>query len=152
MKTPVVLIVFNRPDTTEKVFEAIRQAKPPKLFVIADAQMKYWDMRYKNDVDTWDYQWHFACMCQGSYSIVPNKNLISNIGFGEEALHTKNSSSRWANLKTEPMDFPLVHPKFFIKDTYADKIYMLERKKESTNKIHQRIVKKIKSYLKGIRN
>ncbi len=36
MKTPVVLIIFKRPHTTEKVFEAIRQAKPPKLFVIAD--------------------------------------------------------------------------------------------------------------------
>jgi GT2 family glycosyltransferase len=36
MKTPVVFIIFNRPDTTAKVFEAIRQAKPPKLLVIAD--------------------------------------------------------------------------------------------------------------------
>jgi len=36
MKTPVVLIIFKRPDTTEKIFEAIRQAKPPKLLVIAD--------------------------------------------------------------------------------------------------------------------
>ncbi|NEO31215.1 MAG: glycosyltransferase family 2 protein [Symploca sp. SIO3C6] len=36
LKTPVVLIIFNRPDTTEKVFEVIRQVKPPKLFVIAD--------------------------------------------------------------------------------------------------------------------
>ena len=36
LETPVVLIIFKRPDTTEKVFEAIRQAKPPKLLVIAD--------------------------------------------------------------------------------------------------------------------
>lgn len=36
MKTPVVLIIFKRPNTTKKVFEAIRQAKPSKLFVIAD--------------------------------------------------------------------------------------------------------------------
>ncbi|MBW4627284.1 MAG: glycosyltransferase family 2 protein [Brasilonema octagenarum HA4186-MV1] len=37
MQTPVAFIIFKRPHTTEKVFEAIRQAKPPKLFVIADA-------------------------------------------------------------------------------------------------------------------
>ncbi|MGB3512172.1 MAG: methyltransferase domain-containing protein, partial [Microcoleaceae cyanobacterium] len=37
LKIPVVLIIFNRPDTTEKVFEVIRQVKPPQLFVIADA-------------------------------------------------------------------------------------------------------------------
>ena len=36
MKTPIALIIFNRPDYTERVFEAIRQAKPPQLLVIAD--------------------------------------------------------------------------------------------------------------------
>ncbi|MGK7929071.1 MAG: glycosyltransferase family 2 protein [Spirulina sp.] len=36
LTTPVAMIVFNRPHTTEKVFEAIRQAKPPILFLIAD--------------------------------------------------------------------------------------------------------------------
>ncbi|MGL5078613.1 MAG: glycosyltransferase family 2 protein, partial [Waterburya sp.] len=28
LKTPIVLIIFRRPDTTKKVFEAIRKAKP----------------------------------------------------------------------------------------------------------------------------
>lgn len=28
LKTPVAFIIFNRPDTTENVFNAIRQAKP----------------------------------------------------------------------------------------------------------------------------
>ena len=36
MKTPVALLIFKRPETTAKVFEAIRQAKPPKLLVVAD--------------------------------------------------------------------------------------------------------------------
>ncbi len=36
IKTPVALIIFKRPDTTAKVLAAIREAKPPKLFVIAD--------------------------------------------------------------------------------------------------------------------
>jgi hypothetical protein len=34
--SPILFIVFNRPDTTKKVFEAIRQARPSKLFVAAD--------------------------------------------------------------------------------------------------------------------
>ena len=37
MKTPIAFLIFNRPDTTAKVFAAIRQAKPSKLLVIADA-------------------------------------------------------------------------------------------------------------------
>jgi len=36
LKTPVLLIVFNRPDATKLVFEAIRQARPPRLYVAAD--------------------------------------------------------------------------------------------------------------------
>lgn len=36
MNTPVVLIIFNRPDMTERVFTEITKVKPRKLFVIAD--------------------------------------------------------------------------------------------------------------------
>lgn len=36
LKTPVALIIFNRPDTTERVFAEIAKAKPPKLLVIGD--------------------------------------------------------------------------------------------------------------------
>lgn len=36
LKAPVVLIIFNRPDTTERVFAAIAKSKPLKLFVIGD--------------------------------------------------------------------------------------------------------------------
>ena len=34
--TPVALFVFNRPRLAARVFEAIRQVRPPKLFLIAD--------------------------------------------------------------------------------------------------------------------
>jgi ubiquinone/menaquinone biosynthesis C-methylase UbiE len=36
LKTAVLFIVFNRPDTTKELFEAIRKAKPPRLYVAAD--------------------------------------------------------------------------------------------------------------------
>ena len=36
LTTPVAFLIFNRPDTTARVFEAIRQAKPPMLLVVAD--------------------------------------------------------------------------------------------------------------------
>lgn len=36
VKTPVLFLIFNRPDTTKQVFEQIRQAKPPRLYVAAD--------------------------------------------------------------------------------------------------------------------
>lgn len=36
LKTPVAFIIFNRPDTTERVFAEIAKANPPKLLVEAD--------------------------------------------------------------------------------------------------------------------
>lgn len=36
MKSAVLFLVFNRPDTTRKVFEAIQKAKPPRLYIAGD--------------------------------------------------------------------------------------------------------------------
>jgi hypothetical protein len=36
VKSPVLFIIFNRPDTTALVFERIRMARPPRLYVAAD--------------------------------------------------------------------------------------------------------------------
>jgi hypothetical protein len=41
LKTAVLFLVFNRPDTTRQVFEAIRQAKPARLYVAADGIRKF---------------------------------------------------------------------------------------------------------------
>jgi hypothetical protein len=34
---PVLFLIFKRPETTERVFEQIRQAKPRRLYIAADA-------------------------------------------------------------------------------------------------------------------
>lgn len=36
MKSPILFLIFNRPDTTARVFEEIRNAQPPRLYVAAD--------------------------------------------------------------------------------------------------------------------
>ncbi len=36
VQSPVLFIVFNRPDTTGKVFERIREVKPSRLYIAAD--------------------------------------------------------------------------------------------------------------------
>lgn len=39
-ETPVLFLIFNRPETTKRVFEVIRQIKPKQLFVAADGPRK----------------------------------------------------------------------------------------------------------------
>ena len=36
MKKPVLFLIFNRLDTTQRVFEEIRKAKPPRLYLASD--------------------------------------------------------------------------------------------------------------------
>lgn len=36
MKTPILFLIFNRPDQTKRVFEEIRKARPTHLFIAAD--------------------------------------------------------------------------------------------------------------------
>jgi hypothetical protein len=84
----------------------------------------YWqrvfELTYRGYVDTWDYQWVFSCFAQNALNIQPTTNLISNIGFGPDATHTGNTSSRVANISIHPVEFPLKHPSILVRDSIAD--------------------------------
>jgi glycosyltransferase involved in cell wall biosynthesis len=48
-------------------------------------EMKYWEehwnlVKHGNREDIWDIQWTFTCWLNNGITIVPNLNLISNIG------------------------------------------------------------------------
>lgn len=64
---------------------------------------KYWSIVFDKikakKIDTWDYQWTFTCWYNDGLSVVPMKNLITNIGFGIDATHTQNANSNLDNLK-----------------------------------------------------
>jgi hypothetical protein len=75
---------------------------------------------------TWDYQWEFVRRINSGLTILPHKNLITNLGFGEDATHTTNPLDKSSNLKREQLSFPLVHPPFVLPDLEADKIAFIE--------------------------
>ncbi len=77
------------------------------------------DQTQQGKIDTWDYQWVFACWLQSAFCIIPNVNLVSNIGFGGGSTHT-HRKNRAAEISTEEMVFPLKHPSNMIRDSQAD--------------------------------
>ncbi|MEM6451582.1 MAG: glycosyltransferase family 2 protein [Cyanobacteria bacterium P01_D01_bin.105] len=85
--------------------------------------VKYWKARfestYLNDIDTWDYRWTLACWINSGLTVLPNVNLVSNIGFGEDSTHTKTRVSG-SETNSNRMDFPLKAPPFLIRDSSAD--------------------------------
>ncbi len=70
--------------------------------------------------DVWDFQWLFAIWARQGLAALPGVNLVSNIGFGKDATHTKGMEHRLANLPQREMLFPLVHPTDIASDPKTD--------------------------------
>jgi hypothetical protein len=76
----------------------------------------------KGMVDTWDYQWYFTTWVNGGLSIIPTRNMISNIGFGADATHTSDSSNGLANQMRIEIDLRLVHPRIIMPNVIFEDI------------------------------
>jgi hypothetical protein len=74
---------------------------------------------YDGSIDTWDHQWTYACWQRNGLAALPRTNLISNIGFGADATHTKRQS-KFSRMAVEPLKFPLRHPPTIEQDVFAD--------------------------------
>ena len=93
--------------------------------------------------DRWAYRWFLVCQINGGLNVLPNKNLISNMGFGPDATHTKlvvNTQSQLSANKTGLL--PIKHPTF-ICDLDADTYFLKYRKPY----LYLRIFRKIKRIL-----
>lgn len=110
-------------DVEMKLWPKIRDGDWLKDLLLDPHVVKYWteifQVTYEGHINTWDYQWLFACWMQSGLAILPNVNLVSNIGFGAEATHT-TSDSPLADMPMAAMRFPLQHPSFVLRDTQAD--------------------------------
>ena len=64
----------------------------------------------RRGVDTWDYSFVFSCWRAGALAVHPDRNLVTNAGFGPDATHTRDVRSIFANMPVRAMSFPLIHP------------------------------------------
>lgn len=96
-----------------------------KLGEVADLPDEAWYWReifkrvHDGRIDTWDFQWLYACWRQGAMCITPASNLISNIGFDGDGTHATNPNHPLANLPTTPLA-ELKHPHWMIRDKRED--------------------------------
>lgn len=77
--------------------------------------LKHWtgylDMVSEGRLDTWDVQWVYTVFKNEKLVAVPSRNLVSNLGFDDQATHTVGRDSPYFAMPTRPLDFPLRHPK-----------------------------------------
>lgn len=83
---------------------------------------KYWQGKFfkvkNNLIDTWDYQWLYATWKHNGLTIIPNKNLVTNIGF-EAGTHF--NGSKLGNLYQKSYSLgKIVHPEIVLPHAEAD--------------------------------
>ncbi|MFC1582187.1 hypothetical protein ACFL4W_01480 [Planctomycetota bacterium] len=107
-------------------------------------------------INTWAYRWVFTSMIQNYLTVIPSRNLVTNIGLGhEDAAHTSRSSETYF-VPSEEMPFPLKHPPFVFKDCgadhYTDKYVTgvktaFQRKLKRLKRHKRNFVKKMKKHI-----
>jgi hypothetical protein len=114
-------------------------------------EIEYWtdifDRVARGDIETWDYQWLFTCWVEGGLTVLPNRNLVTNIGFAPGSTHTSGDSP-FANLPPEPMEFPLVHPEHFTADAAAD---ACTGRTMFRDRRRSRVARRVRGYLNAVR-
>lgn len=113
--------------------------------------VEHWENKI-NDVKTkrvnaWDYQWFLSLSSQNQLCIVPEKNLVSNIGFGKEATHTIGEAPK-SYTETVTMSFPLNHPEYVV--PYFEFEKKDEKKYNTFHPIKDLIPKPIKMVIKKL--
>ena len=87
--------------------------------------VKYWQETFEDTFrgafDTWDYQFFFSWWSQKMLAVVPERNLITNTGFGVEASRTRDELRSMSNLPVAAMSFPLSHPENVSLNRTADR-------------------------------
>jgi hypothetical protein len=68
----------------------------------------------------WGMQWEMSVKKNNGVAILPNVNLVCNIGFGKNATHTFDRKAKYAFLQAEKMEFPLIHPDKVVSNIKAD--------------------------------
>jgi len=112
-------------DYQMKTWPDFRDEKLLQSLCEAQFEQKYWtevfNQMYEDPqvIDTWYYQWLYACWSQNGLAITPNQNLISNIGFNRpDAAHTVGDSPR-SKLAIEDL-WEISHPPFVTRNWEAD--------------------------------
>jgi hypothetical protein len=109
------------------------------------AYLDYWTAFFKymkkKQVDTWDAQWQYSALYANGFAITPTANLIENIGFDQNATHTKIKDEKI--LPTFAWLEKSSHPKTIAIDQKAENFLMNQLMHQSPRNRMLSFIKKI---------
>jgi hypothetical protein len=117
---------WNHYDPEMASWPEIKKSHLVKEAFSSEEEWDYWSSRWDkvsidHSVITWDYQWIYTCILNGGLSILPRRNLVTNIGFGEGGIHTLDQDSRLANIPSHDIGQTIIHPSYILPDRQADR-------------------------------
>ena len=93
------------------------------FYRIPKIEQNYWNRNFENcmngNPDIWDFQWAYSIWSNSGLSILPNVNLVKNIGFDEDGTHTKKHHD-FLSISTGSLNF-IKHAKDIKIDPSADR-------------------------------
>jgi hypothetical protein len=115
--------VWDDYDLALDKYEAAEAAKQMKNIYQDDLVAEAWANIFAGvkagEINSWAYPLDFANFFNNGLVIIPNENLISNIGFSANATNTLQAESEYANIPLSEID-EITHPVFYVPEKEAD--------------------------------
>jgi hypothetical protein len=77
---------WNAFDVDIRSWPGLRQSQQLKALIPDPVEYAHWeqtlDAQHAGHIDTWDFPWMYAVWANDGTSVLPERNLVSNIGFG----------------------------------------------------------------------
>lgn len=141
---------WNYFDVDIKLWPEIRDKNYLKTILIDPYAVKVWtkglQLHYDGHLTGWDFKWMFSCWIQNAFSIIPDVNLVTNIGHDPEATHTNDEKSPYNSMTVEAMSFPLKHPSYIVRNLEADE-FTQRTLFNYDPPLHERVPRKLKQLL-----
>ncbi|NPV38360.1 MAG: nucleotide-diphospho-sugar transferase [Brevinematales bacterium] len=90
-------------------------------------RLKIFNKVRKGLIDTWDYQWSYVLYKNFQFTVIPKKNYIINLGFGENSTHTAGKNP-YTYVTLHETEGEFRHPNYIVQDV---RLYNLIKKRDS---------------------
>lgn len=104
---------WNLMDSELQTWDDVSQSTWLESYLEKPRYITFWKHvfnKMRQGMNTWDYAWTYSCWRNNGLTIHPKVNLISPIGFGNNATHNTDQNHPAALRKTIAMPYPLIYP------------------------------------------
>ncbi len=96
---------------------------------------------YNKEIDTWDYLWSFTNLINDGLTIIPNRNLVKNVGLGHTDATNTIKINKKNVIENKELNFPIIHPLYIKRNIDNDNI--LYKRNFGVMPIYEKIINKL---------